>query len=147
MLILQLVFFIFSRYEWKHRGSAHIHGFIWLQDAQNMDTFDWNNETKVVDAKNYFDQYITAYNLRHLQHHNPMLHQSTIHDPCLLDTTSIFASTLSKDYEELFNCVQQHTKCHESFCLCKKDNVLSSRYGVPWEFDAELPPLTPTVCI
>ena len=30
-------------YEWKHRGSTHIDGFIWLADAPNMDTLDWED--------------------------------------------------------------------------------------------------------
>jgi hypothetical protein len=31
------------RYEWKHRGSKHVHGFIWLNGAPNMEAIDWNN--------------------------------------------------------------------------------------------------------
>lgn len=44
-------------------------------------------------------------------------------------------STEIDDYEELVNCIQCHTKCHSSSCLRKKNNVLSCRYGVPWEFN------------
>ena len=35
-----LIFFVCipCRYELQHRGSTHIHGFIWLEDAPNMDT-------------------------------------------------------------------------------------------------------------
>ncbi|XP_059076830.1 uncharacterized protein LOC131876070 [Cryptomeria japonica] len=31
------------RYEWQHRGSAHIHGFLWLPNAPAMDNIDWSN--------------------------------------------------------------------------------------------------------
>ena len=48
--------FIFFRYEWQHRGSAHIHGFLWLEDAPNMDTLDWKNPLSVVDARTFFDR-------------------------------------------------------------------------------------------
>ena len=44
-----------KRYEWKHHGSANIHGFIWLQDAPNMDTLNWEEESEVASAKAYFD--------------------------------------------------------------------------------------------
>jgi len=55
-----------SRYEWQHRGSAHIHGFLWLEDAPNMDTLDWNNVDELIAAKTYFDKYVTAQNPRPL---------------------------------------------------------------------------------
>ena len=32
------------RYEWQHRGSAHVHGFIWLKGVPKMDNIDWNNQ-------------------------------------------------------------------------------------------------------
>ena len=32
------------RYEWKHHGSPHVHGFSWLEGAPNMDTINWSNE-------------------------------------------------------------------------------------------------------
>ena len=50
-----------ERYKWQHHGSANIHGFIWLQDALNMDTLNWEEESKVASAKVYFDQYISAW--------------------------------------------------------------------------------------
>ena len=32
------------RYEWQHHGSPHVHGFLWLDGAPNMDTINWSNE-------------------------------------------------------------------------------------------------------
>ncbi|KAF9501698.1 hypothetical protein BDN71DRAFT_1438317 [Pleurotus eryngii] len=29
------------RYEWQERGSGHVHGFLWLKDAPNVDEIDW----------------------------------------------------------------------------------------------------------
>jgi hypothetical protein len=51
-----------DRYEWKHKGSTHIHGFIWLDNAPNMDTLDWDNAIEIAKAKDYFDQYIATWN-------------------------------------------------------------------------------------
>ena len=45
--------FLFYRYEWKHRGSTHIHGFLWLDGAPNMETLDWKDEDQVNKAKVY----------------------------------------------------------------------------------------------
>ena len=35
------------RYEWQHRGSGHIHGFICIPGAPDMEKLDWNNHTEV----------------------------------------------------------------------------------------------------
>lgn len=32
------------RYEWKHRGSPYVHGFLWINGAPNMNIIDWSNE-------------------------------------------------------------------------------------------------------
>lgn len=29
------------RYEWQERGSGHVHGFLWLKDAPNVDEIDF----------------------------------------------------------------------------------------------------------
>ncbi|XP_057856713.2 uncharacterized protein LOC131066056 [Cryptomeria japonica] len=52
------------RYEWQHRGSAHIHGFLWLPNAPDMDKIDWSNHEVVQSAKSFFDKYVTAWNPR-----------------------------------------------------------------------------------
>ena len=53
--------FLQWRYEGKHRGSTHIHGFIWLEDAPNMDTLDWEY-ILAVEAAIFFDTYVIAWN-------------------------------------------------------------------------------------
>ena len=30
------------RFEWQERGSGHIHGFLWLQDAPEADEIEWD---------------------------------------------------------------------------------------------------------
>ena len=39
------------RYEWKHRGSAHIHGFLWLEGAPDMEQLDWTDTIRVDAAR------------------------------------------------------------------------------------------------
>lgn len=48
-------------YEWQHRSSTHIHGFLWLPQAPNIDNLDWSNHESIQLVKNLFDQYITAW--------------------------------------------------------------------------------------
>lgn len=37
------------RYEWQHRGFLHVHGFIWIEGAPNVDKIDWSNEEALKD--------------------------------------------------------------------------------------------------
>ena len=53
-----------SRFEWQHRGSPHVHGFLWLHGAPNMDKLDWHNEEQVREAESFFHCIVHAWNLR-----------------------------------------------------------------------------------
>ncbi|XP_059068758.1 uncharacterized protein LOC131859203 [Cryptomeria japonica] len=57
-----------SRYEWQHRGSPHVHGFIWINGAPNMDTIDWSNEEERKSAKRFFHSIVHAWNPRQDPH-------------------------------------------------------------------------------
>jgi len=52
------------RYEWQHRGSPHVHGFLWIEGAPNMDNLDWMSEEQVKNAQKYFDGIVHAWNPR-----------------------------------------------------------------------------------
>ena len=81
-------------YEWKHRGSTHIHGFIWLADAPNMDTLDWEDIVVVEATKKklthmlqlgilviptcpHMGYTILLQMIHEVLHHHPYLHQTT----------------------------------------------------------------------
>ena len=53
-----------SRYEWQHRGSPHVHGFIWLEGAPNIDNLNWRNHDEIKIVQKYFDSIIHAWNPR-----------------------------------------------------------------------------------
>ena len=107
---LLIISYPFCRYEWKHHGSAHIHVFLWLADALNMEILHWEDPDQIYAAKSFFDNYVTRWNSR--EHHDThmAMHQSIEDDPCLLDTKEIFATNPLEDYEKLLNNVQRHTK-------------------------------------
>ena len=105
------------RYEWQSRGSAHIHGFMWLPNAPDMETLDWENATDVDKAKDFFDQFISTWNTRDNHQQAPFLPHSDMLDPCLLSTNDILKKNPFHDYTELLNCIQRHTKCTTNTCL------------------------------
>ena len=94
ILISNIFIFLWCRYEWKHRGLTHIHGFIWLIDAPNMDTLYWE-DIVAVEAAIFFLTHMlqlgilvictcqhpcctTLQKMIHaVLHHHPYLHQTT----------------------------------------------------------------------
>jgi hypothetical protein len=50
------------RFEWQHRGSPHLHGFLWLQDAPNVDSLSINDRAGIDEAILFFDGLVTAMN-------------------------------------------------------------------------------------
>lgn len=49
-------------YEWQHRGSTDIHGFLWLKGALDISNIEWNNVQLVQSAINYLDNYVSRWN-------------------------------------------------------------------------------------
>src|ERR1700729_2228491 len=56
------------RYEWQHRGSSHVHGFLWLKNAPSVDDLDRNNVEAVQNYINFWDQHISTW---HPDKHSP----------------------------------------------------------------------------
>ncbi|XP_059070854.1 uncharacterized protein LOC131028544 [Cryptomeria japonica] len=120
------------RYEWQHRGSAHIHGFLWLPQAPDIGKLQCNNIQSVQNTLAYIDKYVSAWNPRSLELRNQVFHRSIVDDPCLMDTSMIVSSDPSIHYYELANHVQRHTKCTIQTCLCRKGTSLVCHYKAPW---------------
>ncbi|XP_057835128.1 uncharacterized protein LOC131045552 [Cryptomeria japonica] len=120
------------RYEWQHRGSGHIHGFLWLPGAPNMETINWTDDNEVQMEKTFFDQYVSAWNPHIAADRMNTMHYTAMDDPCLADTKKIFTMDATLDYEALLNTLQRHTKCTEHTCLKKKGPTFECRYKAPW---------------
>ena len=41
--------FHLCRYKWKHMGFAYIHGFLWLENAPDMDNLDWDEQVRYIE--------------------------------------------------------------------------------------------------
>ncbi|XP_057838404.2 uncharacterized protein LOC131048470 [Cryptomeria japonica] len=126
------------RYEWQHRGSAHIHGFIWLPKAPDIGKLQWNDIQSVQNALAYIDKYVSAWNPQSNALRNQMFHRSIVDDPCLMDTSMIVSSDPFIDYCDLANRVQRHTKCTIQTCLRRKGTSLQCRYKAPWNITKKL---------
>eukprot|EP01018_Ginkgo_biloba_P016121 Gb_08820 [translate_table: standard] len=88
-----------SRYEWQHRGSSHVHGFLWLNGAPDMDKLDWQNAEQVEQVKNFFNKIVHAWNPRDAHHRNIEPQRNVVDDPCLLHTNGIFKTVVGEQIE------------------------------------------------
>ena len=132
-----ILYHFFYRYEWQHHGSAHIHGFLWLDGAPNMETLNWQDPDQINTAKSFFNKYVATWNPRYNHDAHIHAHQSIEDETFLLDTKDILSSNPLHDYEQLLNRVQRHTKCPEKSCLRRKGNTLECRYKCPWKVQNE----------
>ena len=48
------------RYEWQHRGSSHVHGFLWIEDAPKVDELNFPMEVNNQAFISYWDQHIST---------------------------------------------------------------------------------------
>jgi ATP-dependent DNA helicase PIF1 len=112
------------RYEWQHRGSSHVHGFLWLEDAPSIDTLDTNDPVSLQSFITFWDKHVSTW---HPAKDCPpaAIHPSAQEFATLADT--------KKDLAEMLNRVQRHTKCAPGYCERKKKGTeeIFCRFGFP----------------
>jgi hypothetical protein len=86
------------RFEWQHRGSPHVHGFLWLQGAPNVDLLQ--DEPLRQPAIRFYDRLVSAI-------HPNISQQPTHPHPCQLRYSDITDPDI--DLPSLLNRVQRHT--------------------------------------
>lgn len=120
------------RFEWQHRGSPHIHGLLWLDDAPDCDKIDSITDDQRQDIIDYFDGIVQAQLGR--------LHSSSSlpQNPCRRRFSDLTNEELEDDLDMLLSSIQRHTKCG-SHCMQKKrnSNILSCRFGYPIQCQEE----------
>ena len=95
------------RFEWQHRGSSHIHGFLWLQDAPSVEDLKLDDDQSVHQFVTFWDPLVSTWNPK------------PTHPPAPIHPSSRSFTTLSdtqQELVELINRVQRHAKC-SSYCL------------------------------
>ena len=97
------------RFEWQHRGSGHVHRFIWLENGPNIDDKDLSNSDHKSELVEYFKPLVFA------ESPIPGLPPAVIH-PCQVSRPPEDKNNQT-DVTEIINRCQRHTKCLESYCL------------------------------
>jgi len=112
------------RYEWQHRGSSHVHGFLWLKDAPSVDDFDRNNPEAVQNYINFWDQHISTW------HPDKNCPPAAIHPSARLFNT---LDDTKQELAEILNRLQRHTHCAPGYCERKKKSTgeIFCRFGYP----------------
>jgi ATP-dependent DNA helicase PIF1 len=95
------------RFEWQHRGSSHIHGFLWLRNAPSVEGLKLDDDQSVRQFVAFWDHLVSTWNPK------------PTHPPAPTHPSSRPFNTLSdtqQELVELINRVQRHAKC-SSYCL------------------------------
>lgn len=95
------------RFEWQHRGSSHIHGFLWLRNAPPVEDLKLDDDQSVHQFVRFWDHLVSTWN------------PQPTHPPAPIHPSSRPFTTLSdtqQELVELINRVQRHAKC-SSYCL------------------------------
>jgi hypothetical protein len=118
------------RYEWQHRGSSHIHGFLWLEDAPDIEKLDL---TKAEDVEGFIDFWDPIVSTMNPAHTCPPaeVHPSAQLFNDLKDT--------KRELAQLLNRFQRHTKCSRGYCLRKDKHTGQPvcRFHFPKDLRAE----------
>jgi hypothetical protein len=114
------------RYEWQHRGSSHVHGFLWLTNAPSVDNLDMQNANSVQDFIRFWDRHISTW---HPFRNCP---PAAIHPSARLFQT---LEDTKKELAEMLNRLQRHTYCKPGYCerVKKQTGEKYCRFGFPKE--------------
>ena len=121
------------RFEYQHRGSPHVHGVAWLEDAPNVEKVllsgDVSSQQELVT---YIDKTVSTLNPAVLPD------GSNVADAPLPKTNP---HVCNKGYAEvqdhhqdlcdLIATCQRHTRCSAAYCLRTKHGVQQCRFGYP----------------
>lgn len=115
------------RFEWQERGSGHIHGFLWLEDAPNADEIDWDllkrpdaiisddQSDKMHQFLEYWNRMITASSpFPRVDDNMPLIGGH----PCSLSRDGL--RNTKQELADLLNWTERHTKCMPGYCLVKR---------------------------
>ncbi len=107
---------IWYRFEWQSRGSDHIHGFLWIDDAPSVTDLD--------QYLSFWGVRVTAFNLA------GELPAAAVHPSSR--PFSERTNTL-RELTELLNRFQRHTRCTPSYCQRKirGTDELTCRFHFP----------------
>ena len=121
------------RFEYQHRGSPHIHGIVWLQDAPNVENI---METNDPSSKQRLIQYID----RTVSTTNPSVYpdgsniseaQPPQLNPHVCNQPYLQVDDYQQDLNDLIATCQRHTRCSSAYCLRTVYGVQKCRFNFP----------------
>ena len=113
------------RFEYQHRGSPHVHGVAWLEDAPDVEKILSSEDPfQQQELIRYIDKTVTTIN-------PPVLpNGSNMSDAPLPKTNPHVCNTPYSEVEDhhqdlcdLIATCQRHTCCSAAYCLCIKNGV------------------------
>ena len=118
-----------SRFEWQHRGSLHMHGVGYMRDGKDVAEVIRLADTFPDRLREYVDRLVTAWHPSPPVPGRPIV--PPVQHPCAKRFKDV--SDCESDYESLLNSVQRHTRCSAGYCLRKKrgHDVAECRFGYP----------------
>ncbi|KAK3916820.1 hypothetical protein KUF71_025921 [Frankliniella fusca] len=100
------------RIEFQSRGSCHVHGVAWFNNAPDIRNLNTPKDKQ--DALDYLSKLVSC--------HNPDLaHRPNLIHPCSKNLSEV--NDLAEDLAELVNQIQRHT-CSKQYCLKKRNRIV-----------------------
>lgn len=114
-------------YEWQEHRSGHIHSFLWLNDAPNVEDIDWtllkdsdavipeDQDIKMHQFSTYWAKIVTVTNPFPPEDENaPLIGQH----PCTRPREAL--QNTKQELAELLNWVERHHMCVAGYCQVKR---------------------------
>ena len=118
------------RFEYQHRGSPHVHGIAWLQNAPDVQSVLTTENTD--ELISYIDKTVSTINPAVL-HDGSNISDAPLPkvDPHICNKKYVDIESYSDDLNDLIAICQRHTRCSTAYCLRTKDGVQQCRFGYP----------------
>jgi hypothetical protein len=112
------------RYEWQHRGSSHVYGFLWLEDAPSIDSLNTKDPVEIQAFIDFWDKHISTW------HPDSTVPPAPVHPSARLFST---LEDTKMELAEILNRLQRHTKCTPGHCQRKNKTTgaIFCRFGFP----------------
>ena len=121
------------RFEYQHRGSPHVHGVAWLEDAPDV-------EKVLASSDPASQEELISYINRTVSTINPAVlpDGSNVSDapvpktnPHICNKPYSEIEDYQQDLNDLIGTCQGHTRCSAAYCLRTKNGVQKCRFGYP----------------
>lgn len=116
-----------SRFEWQHRGSPHIHSVIWIEDAPDVRTFDSATPAELQDHVQFYDRLVSAMN------------PNVAEPPAERHPSRVWGNEVrlndETQFAQLLNRVQRHTN-HGPTCLKGPVGRQTCRFNYPKQINS-----------